>query len=88
MQNDQEKTLASIAIKQAGGPSTVSSEFDILPWAVSKWGISGVVPPKRIPRLCEMGGYQTTPHQLDSVVYPYPQDALPPQVRDRVKEAA
>ncbi|EBS1324066.1 Cro/Cl family transcriptional regulator [Salmonella enterica subsp. enterica serovar Muenchen] len=55
--------------------------------SVSLWVTTGKFPPRRIIPFCEAVGYAVTPHQLDSVLYPNPTDALPVHQNLPLKDA-
>jgi len=79
------------AIALGGGPSAVARALKIRrPWAVSKWERAGKVPADRVSDLVRLIDYRVTPHELLPEVYPYPEDGLPPEVRERLfgKQAA
>jgi len=85
MPTSSQKEATTRAIALGGGPSAVAREFQIRrPWAVSKWVKAGKVPADRVPDLVRLIDYKVTPHELLPEVYQYPDDGLPPEVRERM----
>ncbi len=69
------------AIELAGGAARVMEQLGLkTPWAVNKWKQS--MPSERVLWLAEATGWQVTPHELRDDLYPNPDDALPPEIRD------
>ena len=71
LKKDSLRKNAVKVIDELGGPSKVAELFDLTPWAVSKWRISGRIPADRIKPLCRVAnkargdGYWTTDKFLE-----------------------
>lgn len=84
MRTNQLNAHVKTAIELAGGLSEVARCFKIKPWAVSKWRTK--VPSERVLPLCKLINWQVTPHQIDPILYPHPDDGLPDELRRYVSE--
>lgn len=63
-----------------GGAPGVRRSFCLkTDWGAAKWLKSGRLPPHRIIPACQMVNFEVTPHQLDSKLYPFPTDGMPPK---------
>ncbi|MBZ0105420.1 MAG: helix-turn-helix domain-containing protein [Sulfuricella denitrificans] len=58
----------------AGGVVALSTSLGLSRGAVSQWKI---VPVDKVIRVCELTGWQVTPHQLRPDIYPNATDGLP-----------
>lgn len=69
---------------KVGGVVALSNALGLSRGAVSQWS---VVPVDRVIAVCELSGWDLTPHDLRPDIYPNPTDALP-QGSQRGKKAA
>ncbi|HGB5894214.1 TPA: transcriptional regulator [Salmonella enterica subsp. enterica serovar Kottbus] len=44
---------------------------------ISRWVNGEPVPPKRVIQLCELLGWDVTPHEIRPDIYPNPTDGIP-----------
>lgn len=71
MQNIAKKRITGLASQ-----TTIAKKVGVRPQSVSLWLKKGVPPYKVIP-FCKALGWDVTPHQIDSELYPNPTDGLP-----------
>jgi DNA-binding transcriptional regulator YdaS (Cro superfamily) len=72
------KNITEKAVKTIGSVSAVSKKFEFKsPQSVFNWIIRNRVPSERVIRLCELGGWTVTPHELRPDLHPTPTSGIP-----------
>jgi DNA-binding transcriptional regulator YdaS (Cro superfamily) len=65
------------AINIVGNQSKLALAVGVTQQAVQKWASSGKVPPEKVIPIAQATGWQVTPHDLRSDLYPHPLDGMP-----------
>lgn len=65
------------AIYKAGGAVQVASKFGISRISVYEWISKSRLPAERVIPLAQLTDWTFTPHMLDPVIYPNPDDGMP-----------
>lgn len=75
------KNITEKAVMAIGSPSAVSRMFGFRsPQSIFNWIIRNRVPSERVIRLCELGGWVVTPHDLRPDLHPTPISGIPEDV--------
>jgi hypothetical protein len=79
--NTSFKNTTEKAVKAAGRLSTVARMFNFkTAQAVANWIERDKVPDVHVIRLCKLGEWQVTPHELRPDIYPTPSDGIPDNI--------
>lgn len=74
------KNITEKAVKTIGSVLAVSRKFDFKSsQSVANWIIKNKVPSERVIKLCELGGWVVTPHELRPDLHPTPTSGIPEQ---------
>lgn len=72
------KNITDKAVRVIGSVSAVSRLFGFKSsQSVANWIERNRVPSERVLKLCELGGWSVTPHDLRPDIYPDPSHGLP-----------
>ncbi|WP_064518619.1 transcriptional regulator [Buttiauxella gaviniae] len=72
------KNITDKAVRTVGRVSTVARLFNFkTSQSVANWIERNKVPSERVIKLCELGGWVVTPHELRPDLYPEPTHGLP-----------
>lgn len=72
------KNITDKAVRTIGRVSAVARLFNFkTSQSVANWIERNRVPGERVIKLCELGGWVATPHELRPDLYPDPTDGLP-----------
>jgi DNA-binding transcriptional regulator YdaS (Cro superfamily) len=72
------KNITDKAVRSIGSVSAVSRKFGFKsPQSVFNWIIRNRVPSERVIKLCEMGNWTVTPHELRPDLHPTPTSGIP-----------
>lgn len=74
----QHKNITEKAVRTIGRVATVARLFDLkTSQSVANWIIRNKVPSERVIKLCELGGWAVTPHELRPDLHPTPISGIP-----------
>lgn len=74
------KNITDKAVRAIGSASAVARLFKFKsPQSVINWINRNRVPSERLLRLCELGGWVVTPHELRPDLHPTPTSGIPDQ---------
>jgi hypothetical protein len=69
------------AINCCDGIGKLAAKINRKPNVLSMWLLRENMPSEEVIPVCEATGWAVTPHELEPTLYPYPQDALPKNLR-------
>lgn len=76
--NTMYQNITEKAVKTVGNVSAVARLFNLkTSQSVANWITRNRVPSERVIKLCELGGWVVTPHELRPDVYPTPGYGIP-----------
>ncbi|MFZ5274713.1 transcriptional regulator [Enterobacter asburiae] len=76
--NTAYKNITDKAVRAIGSASAVSRKFELKsPQSVINWINRNKVPSDRVIKLCELGAWAVTPHELRPDLHPNPTDGIP-----------
>ncbi|MFS1563795.1 MAG: YdaS family helix-turn-helix protein [Candidatus Arsenophonus phytopathogenicus] len=82
---DQYKNITDKAVKAVGSMSMVARKFNLKSvQSVANWIINNQVPSNRVIKLCYLGNWKVTSHELNTDLYPNPTDVIPADKRNTI----
>lgn len=81
----QRRSFVRKCVEYAGNMTVLAKHIGVTPVAVKKWVDSGEIPSNRVIQLCQSVDWVVTPYQIRPDLYPYPDDAVPPQLRNSIR---
>ncbi|MNC41720.1 hypothetical protein D3C75_904970 [compost metagenome] len=82
------KNITERAVRTVGNVSAVSRLFGFKSsQSVANWIQKNRVPSERVIRLCELGGWKFTPHELRPDLHPTPTSGIPEDTASTHKES-
>lgn len=81
------KNITEKAVRAIGNVSAVSRLFEFKSsQSVANWILRNRVPSERVIRLCQLGGWAVTPHELRPDLHPTPTSGIPDNTATTPKE--
>ncbi|MFS1539351.1 MAG: transcriptional regulator [Candidatus Phlomobacter fragariae] len=81
----QYKNITDKAVKAVGSMSMVARKFNLKSvQSVANWIINNQVPSNRVIKLCYLGNWKVTPHELNPDIYPNQIDGIPADKQDTI----